>query len=240
MRKILGIVTAIMTASTMTAGCNGAVAPSAPERVGMVPQPAIPTPPPAPAATISGTVWEHAADGVKPFANQVLFGWVETERGGFTTGRITIDAAGRYSIPLPVEKARVSITVSGARQPCAVTLTPSGPSTQDVHVVTDPAQLGANIPPQLAAMTPTLSGMVYETTAEGRQPVKDASIELDSLHGLGNLIATTLTDANGRYVLCAVPQLSGLYLFASKPGFTPFETGTNLLGQTTLDIELRR
>lgn len=243
MRKTLGGLrwTAVVAAAVMAGSCGGAAAPAAPDKIVTMSPPGGPPAPPAGIATISGTVWVHTADGIKPFANQVLFGWVETERGGSTTGRITIDDAGRYSLAVPIEGGtRVRINVGGAYQPCAVTLTPQGNTTQDVHVVTDHMKLGASLPPQLAAMTPTLSGMVYEITADGRQPVKDVRVELDGLDGLGLVIATTMTDAAGRYLLCAVPHLRGLYLFASKPGYKLFETGTNLLGQTTLDIELRR
>lgn len=241
MRKYLGSsgCAAVLVAAFIASGCDGAPPPTAPATILSSPS-GVPLDPPSVSATISGTVWVHAADGVKPFGNQALFGWVETDRGGSTTGRISIDPAGRYSLSAPLGGARVRISVAGAYQPCAVTLTPQGDMTHDVHVVTDPLQLGAQLPPQLAAVAPTLSGTVYEVTGEGRQPVKDARVELDGLDGLGLVIATTLTDGEGRYLLCGVPHLRGLYLFASKSGFKLFGTGTNLIGQTTLDIELRR
>ena len=225
-----GCITALV-AALVTGGCGGATTPTAP--------PAAQNPPSG-SATISGTVWVHTSDVVKPFGNQSLFGWVETDRGGSTTGRIAIDAAGRYSFSVPAGGTRVRISVVGAYQPCAITLTPQGNVTQDVHVVTDPLLLGARLPSELAAVGPTLSGMVYELTSEGRLPLRDVRVELDGLDGLGLVIATTLTDANGRYLLCGVPQLRGLYLFASKSGYKLFETGSNLIGQPTLDIELRR
>lgn len=224
--------TAALVAALGAGGCGGGTTPTAPP----APSPG----PPSGSATISGIVLVHASDGVKPFGNQSLFGWVETDSGGSTTGRIAIDPAGRYSFSVPAGGTRVRIGVVGAYQPCAITLTPQGNVTQDVRVVTDPLQLGAGLPPELAAIAPTLSGTVYEVTSEGRLPLKDVRVELDGLGGLGLVIATTLTDADGRYLLCGVPQLRGLYLFASKSGYKLFETGTNLLGQSTLDIELRR
>lgn len=223
--------TAALVAALVAGGCGGAATPTAPTPTGN---------PPSGLATISGTVWVHASDGVKPFGNQSLFGWVETDSGGSTTGRIAIDAAGRYSFSVPAGGTRVRIGVVGAYQPCAITLTPQGNVTQDVRVVTDPLQLGARLPRELASVGPTLSGTVYEVTSEGRLPLKDVRVELDGLDGLGLVIATTLTDGDGRFLLCGVPQLRGLYLFASKSGYKLFETGSNLIGQSTLDIELRR
>ena len=65
-------------------------------------------------------------------------------------------------------------------------------------------------------------------------------VSLDGLHGLGILIAETLTDADGRYELCNVPHLPGLTIYASLTGFQLFEHSADLIGKQTLDIELRR
>jgi hypothetical protein len=134
----------------------------------------------------------------------------------------------------------VSIFGGPGEQVCAVTIVPTGDTVADVHTVVDTSLLGASLPSMLREMTPTLSGAVYENTLEGRQPVPNARVELDGLGGLGLPIAETRTDADGRYVLCAVPQIAGLYLYASAPGFDLFELGHDLLGLTTLDIVLRR
>ncbi len=116
----------------------------------------------------------------------------------------------------------------------------TGNVSADAHLVSDVRQLGANLPADLRSQEPTLSGTVYEQTSTGRNPVANAWVSLDGLYGLGLLIADTLTDAEGRYVLCGVPQLPGLELLATADGFQLFEYSSDLIGRTTLDVELRR
>ena len=155
----------------------------------------------------------------------------------------TVDANGRYRLNVP-EGARVRIQ-AGANgafyQPCAITLHTVGNANRDVRVVSDTAQLGAQLPAELLALTPTLSGFVYEVADDGRRiPVRDARVELDGLFGLGLPIATTMTDVNGRYVLCGLDGDTSTYLFASKTAYSLFEATVRLGGNTTRDIEMRR
>jgi hypothetical protein len=175
-----------------------------------------------------------------PQANSRVFGWVQTEKYGSTTGPVQTDASGRYTFSAPSD-ARIRIhTGSGAFQPCEVSLQAIGHVTQDLHVVVDRQQLGAHLPPALRAQTPTLSGLVFELRDGTRIPVADVRVELDGLYGMGLVTATTLTDADGRYVLCGLRDESSTYLFASKSGYRLFETTVPLSGNTTLDVELAR
>jgi hypothetical protein len=208
------------------------------------PSPAAPSVPSAPtspsAPTISGTVWLHAADGVKPFSNASVFGWIESATDGRTTGRILADTNGRYVLPAAVG-TRVRIMAGGsAYQPCAVTVTVTGDVTRDVHTVDDRLQLGAHLPSELLTDTPTLSGLVFEIDQGNRRPLAGVRVELDGLFGLGVVTATTLTDADGRYVLCGLGGDTSTYVFASKAGYGLFEMSVGVSGNSTLDIELRR
>jgi hypothetical protein len=65
-------------------------------------------------------------------------------------------------------------------------------------------------------------------------------VELDGLCGLGWVAATTLTDADGRYVLCGLAGEPSTYVYASKSGYRLFESNVALTGNTSLDIEMRR
>jgi hypothetical protein len=203
------------------------------------PQP--PDPQPANAWTVSGTVWVHGPGGVTPAREGAVFGWIEAERSGRTTGRVPVGSDGRYIFNIPVNTTRVRVNrgITGY-QPCAVTREPTGNVSADTHIVTDPQQLGANLPPELMAQGPTLSGVAYEQTASGRRPLANVWVTLDGLDGLGLLIADTLTDSEGRYVLCSVPHLPGLSLLALVDGFELFEFYSGLVGRTTLDFEMRR
>jgi hypothetical protein len=126
-------------------------------------------------------------------------------------------------------------------QPCVVTISASSNVNHDVHIVADPNQLGAHLPAELLADVPTLSGVVFENTPDGRRPVSGARLEVDMLYGLGDVSATTLTDSDGRYVLCGLTGNSP-YIYASKSGFKAVDVGTVSLSSanTIRDIELQR
>lgn len=190
---------------------------------------------------VSGTVWIHGPSGRAAATGGRVFGWVEHGRGGATTGAIAVDASGRYAFFVPPTTTVVTVQgLATGHQPCAVVVRPTGDVTADVDVVTDAAAFGAHLPADLAARQPTLSGIVYESTPQGRQPVSNAWVWLDGSFGLGNRVADTRTDADGRYVLCAMPDKVGLVLQVSALGFDLFETTTSLAGLTGLDVELRR
>jgi hypothetical protein len=198
----------------------------------------VPTTPSAP--TISGNVWLHTADGVRPFANQSVFGWINSGSSGRTTGRVPTDSNGRFSFPAPLG-SRVRIHIGGfGYQPCEVNANVAGDVTRDIHAVDDRLQLGGRLPAELLANTPTISGYVFEINEDGRHRLADVRVELDGLFGLGLVTATTLTDADGRYVLCGLEGESSTYLFASKAGYQLYEKTVGVNGDTTLDIELRR
>jgi hypothetical protein len=192
--------------------------------------------------TLSGTVWIHDAGGVRPDANSRIFGWVQQPTHGYSTGPMATDANGRFSFGVPQgAQVRLQHTVMEAFQPCQVVVRADTDVAADIHVVVDRQQLGAHIPAELRARTPSLSGVVFERASDGRLiPLADAYISLDGLNGNGWLVATTLTDAEGRYVLCGMADERSTYLFASKTGYGQYESTVQLVGNTTLDIELRR
>ena len=125
-------------------------------------------------------------------------------------------------------------------QPCAVTVTVTGSVARDVHLVEDHALLGARLPAELASQTPLITGIVYETTAGGRVPLNGVRVETDGLMGLGLVTATTLTDDEGRFVLCGQDGDLTTYLFAGKTGYTLAEVGTVAINGVPLAIELFR
>jgi len=205
------------------------------------------TPPPAAAptptarVTVSGTVWIHDAAGVRPDANGRMFGWVQEATQGRTTGQVPTDGSGRFSFTVPVgAQVRLQSSVNNTYQPCQVVVRADSDVMQDIHAVADRQQLGAQLPAEFLAHAPLLSGVVFERTDDGRRPLADVRVELDGLHGLGWVAATTLTDANGRYVLCGLGDEPSTYLFASKSGYRLFESAVTLAGNTNLDIEMRK
>ena len=128
-----------------------------------------------------------------------------------------------------------------AYQPCQEVVRAEADVAHDIHLIADRRQLGAHLPAELVARTPLLSGVVSEVDSDGRRtPLADVRVELDGLYGLGLVTATTLTDADGRYVLCGLAGETTTYMFASKSGYRLFESTVTLAGNTSLDIEMRR
>jgi len=205
-----------------------------------------PTQVPVSSVTVAGTVWVHDTGGVKPYANVQMHAFVEMGHSGHDTAPISSGPDGRYSFTVPTGALVRVYTISAAYQPCVTAIAATVNTNLDVHIV-DPAQLGAHLPSELLNDTPTLSGTVFETTALGRQPVPDVRVVLDMFRGLGDGSAWTLTDSDGRYVLCGLggvatfPAFGSTYVYASKSGYRLGDVGTVYLnGNTIRDIELQR
>jgi hypothetical protein len=234
---LIGVVS--ITAALATTACDRSTTP--PRAVlPTEPSPSVSPTPVGQTATVAGLVWLRDTGGVKPYANVNVWGWVQMERSGHRVGPVSSGADGRYSFTVPTG-ALLRVQVAAAYQPCVTSIAATGNANRDVHIIVDPAKLGAHLPRELLVDTPTLSGMVFETTALGRQPVPDVRVELDMLDGLGDVSATTLTDSDGRYVLCGLGGVASTYVYASKSGYGLADVGTvQLNGNTIRDIELQR
>jgi hypothetical protein len=90
-------------------------------------------------------------------------------------------------------------------------------------------------------MSPTLTGLVYEDTPEGRRPIAGAVLEaytLSILRGDNPATASTISGSTGRYLLCRLPTT--VAMFASNPGYDVVSTSVHVNGDGVLDIELKR
>jgi hypothetical protein len=232
--RIALVSSACLFAVVAIAACDHSAAPT------LQPSPSPGPSPVAENATIAGVVWQHASDGVKPLAAASVGGWVQAAGSGWRVGPIQTDGDGRYSFQVPAN-AWLRVEVFPPYQPCVVTISASSSVSHDVHIVADPKQLGAHLPAELLTDMPTLTGVVFENTPDGKQPVSGVRLEVDMLYGLGDVSATTLTDSDGRYVLCGLVGNSP-YIYASKAGFRVGDVGTvSLTGANTIrDIELQR
>src|SRR5690242_832869 len=160
--------------------------------------------------SVSGTLTLRAENGVGPFANARVGGFVFMPNGaGYSMGYAASDSAGHYRFT-QVPKGFV-VLFAALDQPCAATVMVSGDATRDVEVVTG----GAQHPPT-PGETPVISGVVYRQTPTGRQVVPGARIELEYFMDL--VTATTMTDASGRYRLCQLPTGPGQTIFVTVAG----------------------
>lgn len=226
----------LVAASLLTwlAGCNNSV-PTSP--------PTSPTSPSLPAPlsyVVSGILFE-TVDGVsRPLAGrqvrlldsgtcgQPIPGdcRVEKEDAFFT------DDNGRYTAQVP-PNSRVFVSArgpSGTLQPCLATAAVDKDTTIDVQVVS----AGSSLTPPAAA-GPMITGFVYETTSEGRKPLRGVEAWLEVGFG-GYAVAFTQTDEAGRFFLCRVnvPVRMGV---SSYQDWFQFISGT---GDLFFEIELRR
>ena len=222
--------------------CNRVTSPSSVATTAPVAPPVI-APPTHQSVTISGTVWVHGPNGMTSRAGGRVSGWVQFDRSGSSIGWVPVDAAGRYFVSAAVGTLVRIYAGDTAYQPCEMLEANLRDAvTRDIHLVADPSKLGGRLPMELLRDTPTLSGVVFETTAAGRRPLSDVVLDLDGLGGMGVPTARTLTDSEGRYIFCGLGGEMSTYLFATKGGYRGFEGTVELNGtrDTTFDIEFGR
>jgi len=114
--------------------------------------------------------------------------------------------------------------------------------TINVHVVSNAVLANSGTPVALPVGTISTSGAVFETTSAGRRAVSGVTMEM----AIGSdLISTSVTDGEGRYLLC--PSIPGhgtdvqVQIHARKEGFVA-AVRTITLGweYTGVDLELVR
>jgi hypothetical protein len=255
----LGLASLIAVACLMmlAGACSNPTPPSAvPVPAGPqtpAPQPVVPFPPghlpfqtPPAIWTVSGLIVDETTSGPRPVADAFVNIWMEVNGGanGYHAGHPRTDSAGHFSLSgVPVGTALIFAAGSGYRQPCAAVFDVNGDTTHNVFLVSDPSLVGSTLPGGMDTL-PILTGVVYESTPNGRVPVEGASIEVEAIMDL--VTATTLSDADGRYQVCGLPGATkGFWpsfdVYASKDGYGLTDAVASLNGTvTTLDIELRR
>ncbi|RYE74754.1 MAG: carboxypeptidase regulatory-like domain-containing protein, partial [Myxococcales bacterium] len=209
---------------------------------------AVPLPfgPPVPAAVSNNLrIRVRDAAGAPQGGTQVSL-WVQSSSVGYsyawaTGANTTTDAAGNLLASTP-EGANVSAYAarSGYQQPCVASTTISGGSVLDVQLVPAASLLASNSPAPFSTGGVVISGTVFETVAGARRPVPGALVWFESLSDL--VSATTLTDLEGRYVLCRLPpQVSASELWVTKSGYADLEVWPIDTRQSgTRDLELTR
>jgi hypothetical protein len=180
----------------------------------------------------------HSAQGLTPVVGGLLFAQPEVLGGFGQVVSVETNANGRYSLQVPAGTLRMQIESGVQFQPCAAIVTPGPAANGDIHLISDPAQLGAHLPASFLSQTPLLSGMAFETASQGRRPLANVYIRLNYFEDDGRTIATTLTDTDGRFTFCAVPQVGYLMVSANKDGYQYFISDL-ISVSTPLEIEMR-
>jgi hypothetical protein len=90
-------------------------------------------------------------------------------------------------------------------QQCATTVTLNADANQDVTLTSlQNLASGNSLRPPPVPGTRTISGVVFEVTAAGRQPIEGATVGFEGNNDITS--AWTFTDASGRYLLCGLPR----------------------------------
>jgi hypothetical protein len=142
---------------------------------------------------------------------------------------VTSDAMGRYSLS-GVPAGAISIAPaeeSGYYAPCPAGWdVVSSDRVFDVHVVSATLLSTTGAPadmPQLGSIW--VSGVVFERTPEGTQPMAGATVNLEGDGSDPRIGSTTLTDVAGRYLVCPPIPSTGTdqygSLRVSREGYRP-------------------
>jgi hypothetical protein len=133
---------------------------------------------------------------------------------------VVTDNLGRFLLTgLPESKVLLRSGGPHYLQPCVHTVSlHDADEWHDIEVVSADTLSSPDPPRPLTAREPSLTGVVFEMTAAGKQPVADVAIELEESYLTR---ATTVTDLNGRYYVTKYIE--------------PVDTS-----QATFDIELTR
>ena len=151
--------------------------------------------------TVSGVVFDGTAQGPRTGAGNFVNYLVET---GGTVGRVVVDADGRYTIPNVPHGSKIRATAFGGgdlKQTCAAHAFVDADTVLDIELVRPGTR-------SLRHRAPTLSGVVFQTTAEGRQPVAGTQVVYYSVFK-GTYDVYMTTDANGRFEFCGLPLGAG-------------------------------
>ena len=201
-----------MTVALVLSGCDekGSRPPASPAPIAPITPPAAPTPS-SQTHTLSGRVVEGTTQGVRPLADLPILITIFPPPGTYPrpsgSRLVRSDSEGRYAIGEVPHQHSVVLNAAdtyspGRLQPCAAALTMGADAVLDLELVSSPTT------PRTIQGSPTISGVVYETTAEGRRPIADAAVVYEAVCWTGEFPnAWTRTDANGRYELCRLPSV---------------------------------
>jgi hypothetical protein len=223
----------------LSTGCANETHPSGPTSL---PAPTAPQPS-SPPYTLSGVVLDYTSAGPRPQSGVPLL--VRSWGSPGALLEVTSDANGRYEISgVPGGAVTIQPSIkSDYRAPCpAGTDVLNGNATFDVHVVSTTLLSTSGAPASMPKSVIWFSGVVFETTSEGRRPIAGATVDLDSDE---TFVATTLTDSAGQYLVCTAPPGTGtdqlMWVQVQREGYRP--VGRSVYGgwdYTGADVELIR
>jgi hypothetical protein len=194
----------------------------------------VPTSPTAAVAetySVSGVVSKTVNGISRPVAHRQVHLWIQVSNGGFTRV-VATDASGRFTTDLPPGRVFANaMHPPDEHQPCLAGAVVNRDTTIDVQLL--PID-GPSAPP--SAASPLITGFVYESTPEGRKPLRDIHISVDAANDVW--VAYTKTDDEGRFFLCRVN--APVQMVVSGNGYQDRWQSIPGTDDMQLEIELRR
>lgn len=196
--------------------------------------------------TITGTITELGPQGQQPVAGARIdvFLYASSGRGGHWMSDVT-EADGRYELWGIFTNAIAVLYASKGQgldylQPCVHQVLVTNDMSRDIEIVLRSAGGMAANAAARRGTGPFLTGIVVGQSPEGtRVPLPSAVVSL----GGDVPRATTITDSDGRYLLCGVPRGSNEFAATAEGGYDIFKNpvrSIDVSGDKTLDVELRR
>ena len=232
MKAVLSILLAV-TLNVVTLACGSES--SAPAvTIPTAPTPAAPT---FPTVTLAGTVVERVSGGPASGASVGVGSVQGTAPWTGSPGAARADGDGRYQLKVREDPGPAYVKASkvGYVQQCAVSVTLRADVNVDLTITpfADVVTSGLPTAPNLRH----ISGVVYELTDHGRQPLSNVWVGWDAF--LDAVVAETRTDAQGRYRLCGMPtgKIDGLFAVrvnVSRPVYLSVGPGADAV----VDFEL--
>jgi hypothetical protein len=176
----------------LTAGCLTRCAPSF--------MPTSPTAGTAATYSVSGVVSKTVNGSSAPVANRQVHLWIQSSSHSSFTQVVTTDQSGRYMTSVPPGRVfAIALHPPDEQQPCLASAVVNRDATIDIELL--PTDGSASSSPPSAA-SPLITGVVYESTPQGRKRLGDVHISVDADNDVW--VGYTRTDTEGRFFLCRV------------------------------------
>jgi hypothetical protein len=195
-------------------------------------------PPPPPEFVVRGDLFSFDTGMI---ADADINAWVETPSFGYSywlaNGPLRSDGVGLFEAQVPESEISLFAVNKDFVQPCAVRTK----VTQDVEVRIEMLPVLAlnviNAPPPQLSTEPSITGTLFVTMGNVRQPIAGADLRAQDARNTG--LASTRSDLGGGFYLCNLP--ANTYIDIRKIGYMPVLVGP--IGGTesaVLEIELQR
>jgi hypothetical protein len=233
--------TALLTA------CGDGTRTPAPSPLPSSDSPAI-SPPPFRTYSVSGVVYAHTPEGIRPLAGlRFQVWWSIVSAWDLYPGPTLVVSAQNGSYTATTSSQEVSLDLvhvdipyePGFHAPCPPGLDAlAGDARLDIHVVPDRVLSSSGMPVSVPITGTNVRGRVVERTKAGVRPVGGAAVRLVSDTEL--LRSSTLSDGTGKFLLCSNVSADRHTLQVNKDGYRPDSRSVFIGDMDSVTVEIVR